>query len=176
MRNLRRIAITALVVACGVAATPQKSEASARLFLLGDMSVMNTLGGAAGAMNFGGGLNLEFPMGKVVAFSIGGHYTRLGGAAAVSYAQIPAEFNIYLLHWLYLKAGGYFRFLVAGNPGGYASTDYGLSFGSGLAIPLGKVALIVEGNYQMGLANVTGTSKWVNTSVSAGLRFGGGGK
>lgn len=174
LNTIKRTLVAACMLGMIHGATASKSEAVS-LKILGDAALINTLGLTIGTMKFGGGADLGFKLGKVVTFTLGGHYTALGGAAAVNYVRAPIGFDVYLAKWLYIKAGGYFSFLLSGNPGGYATTDYGMSFGSGLDIPLGKVGLIIEGTYNIGLANVTGTNKWNFSNMSVGLRFGGGG-
>jgi len=119
------------------------------------------------------------------------------GSLRHGFIQVPAMFKFHLGRVFALGLGGYFannigqvtRINNAGEEekGSYADarlkrTDYGLSAGLGVAIPMGSsVAFLIDGRYNMGLANQyapkegdTFTEKIKNNDITAfvGFRFG----
>ncbi len=150
-------------------------------------------------LSYGGGAQLEFPLGPRLGLEIGGVYLPrtfkfadssipLSFNITLNYVQIPVQFRIWLSRIMNIGLGGYYAVGTGTSVGGvsgnfsdfnYKTSDYGVLGSVGFNFPLGSsVGLLVEGRYALGLADIqstpnpAGTTKWSDIQGIVGLRFG----
>jgi hypothetical protein len=149
-------------------------------------------------MGLGGGAGIEFHGGGKMGVEVDAIYlgrkldTALATGATFHYLQFPVIARYWLSKGFSVGVGGYYAMAMGdikdstGATATYAATftkksDYGAVGVIGFNLPIGsRAALLLEGRYNLGLANTNdnpGTSatisqKWTDMQGLVGLRFG----
>jgi len=178
------LAIGSLAIAIGAQSA---MAGSVSVELLGNGTYSMPVGTPTATRTFGypgGGLNLNIHLGTKVAFQLGGHYaTRVvttDAAYTSKYVSGNAGFKLMLSRGFAFIVGGYYNRYFT-DPFSLTGTDYGLSGGIGLTVPMGSsVGLYISPMYHYSLSTLAYGAASTLTPHEivgfAGLIFGGGSK
>jgi hypothetical protein len=204
MSVFRMSLLVAALMALGASSVALAAGGGAQFSVMGEVNLSKYTVSALGQsestdakVGYGGGLGVEFPVGKAIGLEIDALYQmrKIGESGSsdtltFTYLNFPVGLRFHFGKNFSLIAGGYYASAMGkikdqdGNEGEYAAnglktSDYG-AFG-GLGVNFGaKTQFFFDARYYMGLANQltddfggVASFKWSGFQGLVGLRFGG---
>jgi hypothetical protein len=174
--SYRALVLGSLLLAGAFTVLTPKAEAAARFSLLWAPTYSMPTGFTGGFGVAGGGLTIALG-GQKVGFETGALYTtKMMGGSGTGWIDIPVGVRLWLGKVFTVFAGGFAGIKMSGT--NLNSLNYGFLGKLGVGIPVGKsAAIVIEGGYQLGLADVStaaGSQSLSGVVGGIGVRFGGG--